>query len=79
MRTLICCLIKLYRYWISPWLKPSCRFYPSCSEYALLAISEFGLGKGLVFTFYRLGRCHPWSHGGYDPVTPPKKRSVDGN
>lgn len=62
--------IRIYQYLISPMLLPSCRFYPSCSHYALEAISERGIGKGLCLTIRRLLRCHPWATGGYDPVLP---------
>lgn len=62
-------LLRAYRYFISPWLGQRCRFYPSCSLYAQQAINEWGIVKGLVFSIWRLLRCHPWHPGGYDPVT----------
>lgn len=62
-------LLAGYRYCISPWLGNRCRFYPSCSTYSQQAIQELGILKGLVFTLWRLLRCHPWHPGGYDPVT----------
>lgn len=74
MRWMICVLIKSYQRLISPFLKPSCRFYPSCSQYALLAVSHFGIGKGLWLACRRLLRCHPWADGGYDPVIPNKEK-----
>ncbi len=61
-------LIKAYKYLISPILPSSCRFYPSCSEYALDALRKYGLVKGLWLTIKRIARCHPLSAGGYDPV-----------
>ncbi|HVY56073.1 MAG TPA: membrane protein insertion efficiency factor YidD [Thermodesulfobacteriota bacterium] len=61
-------LIKVYRYAISPILPPSCRFYPSCSEYALEAIQKYGLIKGSWLAIKRIARCHPLSAGGHDPV-----------
>ena len=61
-------LIKAYKYLISPILPSSCRFYPSCSEYALDALKKYGLVKGLWLTVKRIARCHPLSSGGYDPV-----------
>lgn len=64
-------LISLYRVLISPFLPPSCRFYPSCSEYALGAFSTNGPVKALYLTIRRLGRCHPLNDGGYDPVPVP--------
>jgi putative membrane protein insertion efficiency factor len=70
LRKIICLPIKLYRYLISPLIKPSCRYYPSCSMYALTAIEQFGIIKGLWIAIKRLARCHPWSRGGYDPVLP---------
>ncbi|HEX8961982.1 MAG TPA: membrane protein insertion efficiency factor YidD [Rhodocyclaceae bacterium] len=61
-------LVKLYRYAISPLLGNNCRFEPSCSEYAVEALQRHGAGKGLWLAIRRLGRCHPWHPGGYDPV-----------
>ena len=75
MRKLICLPIHLYRLLLSPFIKPSCRFYPSCSEYALLAIEHRGIGKGLWLACRRLLRCHPWSNGGYDPILPNEEKS----
>ena len=60
--------IKFYRRWISPLLGPRCRFIPSCSEYALEAITKHGPWKGAWLTIRRLSRCHPCSPCGYDPV-----------
>lgn len=67
-------LLKGYRYGISPWLGRRCRFYPSCSEYALSAIQQRGAFKGLCLTLMRLLRCHPWHPGGYDPVDAAQER-----
>lgn len=62
-------LIQVYRYCISPFKKPACRFEPSCSLYAIHAIEYHGVVKGLVLTFKRLFRCHPYSkQHGFDPV-----------
>jgi hypothetical protein len=61
-------LIKIYQYIISPVLPPSCRFYPTCSEYTLEAINEFGFGKGLLYAIKRIFKCHPFHEGGYDPI-----------
>lgn len=61
-------LIRVYQYAISPMLGRSCRFEPSCSEYAVGALRRHGLFKGLWLALRRLGRCHPWHPGGYDPV-----------
>lgn len=60
--------IKAYKYLISPILPSSCRFCPSCSEYALDALKKYGFVKGLWLTVKRIARCHPLSSGGYDPV-----------
>lgn len=70
LQQIICLPIKLYQYLISPLIQPSCRYYPSCSNYALAAIKHYGIRKGLWMTVKRLLRCHPWSCGGYDPVIP---------
>lgn len=75
LRTVACFFIKVYRYLFSFFLPPSCRFYPSCSEYALTAISQKGIVKGGALTTFRLLRCHPWSQGGYDPVLLDKENS----
>lgn len=63
--------IKSYRKYIkciSPNRKPMCRFYPTCSEYALTAIERFGVIKGMILFVFRFLRCNPLSKGGYDPV-----------
>jgi putative membrane protein insertion efficiency factor len=70
LRQIVCFPIKLYQYLISPLLKPSCRYYPSCSQYAESAIRHHGIGNGLWMALKRVLRCHPWSRGGYDPVLP---------
>lgn len=64
--------IIAYRRWISPALPARCRFYPSCSAYALEALATHGAWRGLGLTLWRLLRCQPFHPGGYDPV-PPKK------
>ncbi len=61
-------LVKGYRLLLSPWLGSSCRFEPTCSAYSLQALQQHGAAKGSYLTLYRLVRCHPWCHGGYDPV-----------
>jgi len=60
--------IVVYRRVISPLLPPRCKYHPSCSEYAIQAIEEFGILRGLVLAAWRLLRCNPFSHGGFDPV-----------
>src|SRR3954454_14847613 len=61
-------LIRIYQWTVSPLLGPTCRFHPSCSNYALEAINRFGMLRGGWLTVKRLGRCHPWHPGGFDPV-----------
>lgn len=60
--------IQFYQIAISPSLGRTCRFYPSCSEYAHQAITNYGAWRGLGLAVRRLARCHPWHPGGYDPV-----------
>lgn len=60
--------IRIYRLVISPLLPPSCRFYPTCSQYAIEAIEKYGALKGSFLAVKRIGRCHPFNPGGYDPV-----------
>ena len=67
---LLLVLIKTYRYLWSPLFASHCRFYPSCSTYALEAINSHGAIKGLCLTIKRLLRCHPFTSGGLDPVPP---------
>jgi len=61
-------LIEFYRKFISPLKIPCCKYYPSCSKYALDAVSRYGLMKGGVMALWRVLRCNPFSNGGYDPV-----------
>ena len=61
-------VVKAYRLLLSPWLGSSCRFEPTCSVYALQALSRFGAAKGSYLALARIGRCHPWCEGGLDPV-----------
>jgi putative membrane protein insertion efficiency factor len=61
-------LLRLYRLVVSPWLGSRCRFHPSCSAYAQEALEQHGLFKGVWLSLIRVGRCHPWHPGGYDPV-----------
>ena len=64
-------LIKAYRRFISPLFPPSCRFQPTCSQYALEAISVYGTFKGSWLAIKRILRCHPFHPGGYDPIPTP--------
>jgi len=75
MRAVAEVLIRLYQWTVSPLLGPTCRFHPSCSNYALQAIRRFGMLHGGWLTVKRLGRCHPWHQGGFDPV-PSERREI---
>lgn len=74
IRQVICFPIKIYQIMISPCLQSGCRFYPSCSQYAIQSIEHFGVFKGVFLTVCRLLKCQPWSRGGYDPVIPNKEK-----
>ena len=67
-RWLVVAPIRVYQRVLSPAFGQRCRYYPSCSEYAVQAITEFGILRGLVLAGWRLLRCNPWSPGGFDPV-----------
>ncbi|MBE9116255.1 membrane protein insertion efficiency factor YidD [Lusitaniella coriacea LEGE 07157] len=73
MKTVLIGLLKFYKRLISPLLPPACRFYPTCSEYAMDAIARFGTLKGSWLATQRLLRCHPFHPGGYDPVPTPEE------
>ena len=60
--------IKIYQILLSPLIGPSCRFNPTCSNYAIQAISKYGALKGLYLALKRIIRCHPWGESGNDPV-----------
>lgn len=75
MQKILTLLIQGYQLGIRPWLGQHCRFYPSCSEYALIAITEHGTLPGLWLSIKRILRCHPWHPGGFDPV--PKREHID--
>jgi putative membrane protein insertion efficiency factor len=68
IRTVFVLPIRIYQRLLSPALGSHCKYYPSCSEYAAQAITRFGILRGLVLAGWRLLRCNPWSHGGFDPV-----------
>ncbi len=67
-RTLVSAPVVFYRRWVSPGLPARCKYAPSCSAYAVEAVRDYGILRGLVLAGWRLLRCNPWSHGGYDPV-----------
>ncbi|MFQ5932539.1 MAG: membrane protein insertion efficiency factor YidD [Nitrospiraceae bacterium] len=61
-------MIRIYQKLVSPGLAKNCRYQPTCSQYAYQAVGRFGLGRGGLLALARLGRCHPFREGGYDPV-----------
>jgi putative membrane protein insertion efficiency factor len=68
MRRFVLGAIRAYRYAVSPLLGQRCRFYPTCSEYAMTSIERFGLPRGIWMALRRVSRCHPFHAGGFDPV-----------
>jgi putative membrane protein insertion efficiency factor len=68
LRSVAVAPIRVYQRLFSPVLGARCKYYPSCSEYAAQAIATFGILRGLILAGWRLLRCNPWSHGGFDPV-----------
>jgi len=68
VKTVLIFLLKVYKKGISPYLAPSCRFTPTCSEYAMEALNRFGVLKGGWLAFKRLLKCHPFHLGGSDPL-----------
>ena len=73
MKFLLVAPIRFYQKWFSPAFAPRCKYYPSCSAYAVTAIEEYGI-KGVAMAAWRLVRCNPWSHGGVD--YPPTKKTT---
>ncbi|MCS5697052.1 membrane protein insertion efficiency factor YidD [Desulfofundulus thermocisternus] len=68
MRSLVIACFRFYQRFVSPLKPPACRFYPTCSEYAVQAVAKYGVVRGLLLACWRLLRCHPFCRGGYDPV-----------
>jgi putative membrane protein insertion efficiency factor len=68
LRELVLVPVRVYRRLLSPALPKRCKYHPSCSAYAVEAVREYGVIRGSVLAGWRLLRCNPWSHGGYDPV-----------
>jgi putative membrane protein insertion efficiency factor len=68
--------VRLYQLFISPLFPPSCRFHPTCSNYAIIAVERYGVVRGGWLAVKRIARCHPWNPGGYDPV-PGTRRDDD--
>ncbi|MEW8028808.1 MAG: membrane protein insertion efficiency factor YidD [Candidatus Thiodiazotropha sp.] len=78
MRRIVISLIRLYQTILSPFVGQHCRFYPSCSSYALEALEKHGTVRGLLLSIKRISRCHPWHEGGVDPVPEPRKKQLHG-
>jgi putative membrane protein insertion efficiency factor len=68
MKALLIGVLRAYQYLFRPLLGANCRFYPTCSDYALEAVTRHGALRGTWLAMRRVGRCHPWHAGGYDPV-----------
>lgn len=73
-RTILIVGVRGYRRWISPLSSPQCKYYPTCSTYALEALEVHGAIKGSALSAWRVARCNPWSHGGVDDVPLPGQR-----
>ena len=69
MRHVLVALLRAYRLLLSPLYGPVCRYHPSCSAYAVQAIQAYGILRGSILAGWRVLRCNPFSHGGYDPVS----------
>ncbi|MBM6991512.1 MAG: membrane protein insertion efficiency factor YidD [Mobilibacterium timonense] len=68
LKNVLILIIRGYQKFISPMFPPTCRFYPTCSEYCLQAVRKYGPFKGSWLGIKRILRCHPWNPGGYDPL-----------
>lgn len=68
MKYVLIGVVKFYQKFISPLKKPSCRFYPTCSAYAIEALTKYGAVKGTFLAVRRILKCHPFNDGGYDPL-----------
>ncbi|MBA3298928.1 MAG: membrane protein insertion efficiency factor YidD [Thermoleophilaceae bacterium] len=66
LRAIVVAPVRLYQHVISPVIPQRCKYYPSCSQYSVASIRQYGILRGLVLTAWRLLRCNPWSHGGVD-------------
>lgn len=70
-------LVRLYQWIISPYMPSSCRYHPTCSQYAIDAFRAHGAFKGMWLSVKRIARCHPWSEGGIDPVPGSKSKQIN--
>ena len=77
MKHVLVLLLRGYRAVISPLYGQVCRYHPSCSAYALEAVTVHGAGRGTWLSVRRIGRCHPWAAGGYDPVPSPASSAAE--
>ena len=68
MKNILLFLIKKYKVYVSPYKRSKCPYTPTCSDYGFMAIKKHGAARGLLLTVWRILRCNPFSHGGYDPV-----------
>ena len=71
-------LIKIYQILLSPILKTNCRYMPTCSEYSIIALKEYGVIKGVYYSIFRIFKCHPFGGSGYDPVPKKQERDLNG-
>ena len=78
MKFIALALIKFYRKFISPLFPPVCKYYPTCSCYAMRAFEKFGFFRGMALTVWRILRCNPFVPGGYDPVPERRRHRVKG-
>jgi uncharacterized protein len=79
VKNIILLLLQAYKYAISPWLPASCRYVPTCSEYAMEAVERYGIFHGSWMALGRILRCHPFVRGGYDPVIRDSRHEVHGS
>ena len=78
MKKILILLIRFYQKFISPMFPAKCRFYPTCSQYTLEAIKEYGAVKGTYLGIKRILKCHPFHEGGYDPVPKKENKNSEG-
>jgi putative membrane protein insertion efficiency factor len=76
MKSIALGLLQLYKRWISPAFPPSCRYIPTCSEYAAEAVERYGVVRGGIMAAGRVLRCHPYAQGGLDPVARPENKNL---